>query len=81
MTLLIAVIALAGCTVGFVLHPLVAGRSASMREDPHELTEAQHPSLRDGVVCHECAASNPRGIHFCGECGRPLQATGRRSDG
>lgn len=42
MSLLLAAIALAGCTVLFVLHPLLTGRSASMAEDHHELTEAQH---------------------------------------
>lgn len=42
MSLLIAAVALAACTVAFVLHPVLTGRSASMQEDHHELTEAQH---------------------------------------
>ncbi|TVP58859.1 MAG: hypothetical protein EA351_02840 [Gemmatimonadales bacterium] len=42
MSLLIAAVALAGCIVLYVLHPLLTGGSASMEEDHHELTEAQH---------------------------------------
>ena len=42
MSLLVAAVALAACIVLFILHPLLTGSSASMEEDHHELTEAQH---------------------------------------
>lgn len=50
------------------------GRSARVRvrAEVEEEIAALRESLREGVVCGQCAELNPRNARFCGGCGAAL---------
>jgi cytochrome c-type biogenesis protein CcmI len=51
------------------------GGALRVPDDVEAEIAALRTSIREGVVCPQCAHPNPRGSKFCGDCGAALPTT------
>lgn len=51
------------------------GGAPGVPDDVEAEIAALRTSIREGVVCPQCAHPNPRGSKFCGDCGSALPTT------